>query len=84
MSKKLLPFHWKYKSDEERKADEVIYGIKIYQVDFYRNPLNLKNIKAYHQIVEIIKNEKIDIIHCNTPIGGVVGRIAGLKCKVKK
>lgn len=76
--------NWKYKSDEERKADEVKYGIKIYQVDFYRNPLNLKNIKAYHQIVEIIKNEKIDIIHCNTPIGGVVGRIAGLKCKVKK
>ncbi|PQF21035.1 glycosyltransferase family 4 protein [Enterococcus mundtii] len=75
---------WGYRSDEERKIDELKYGIKIFQVDFHRNPINLKNIKAYYQIVEIIKNEKIDVIHCNTPIGGVVGRIAGLKCGIRK
>ena len=35
-------------------------------------------------MVELIKKEHFDIIHCNTPIGGVIGRLAGKKCKVKK
>ena len=43
-----------------------------------------KNIKAYKQLVDLINKEKIDYIHCNTPVGGVLGRLAGEKCKVKK
>ena len=36
------------------------------------------------QLVDLINKEKIDYIHCNTPVGGVLGRLAGEKCKVKK
>lgn len=32
----------------------------------------------------MIKKEKIDYIHCNTPVGGVLGRLAGEKCNVKR
>ena len=31
-----------------------------------------------------MKREKFDAIHCNTPSGGVLGRLAGKKCKVRK
>ncbi|MBO5884243.1 MAG: hypothetical protein J6Q51_00430, partial [Clostridia bacterium] len=38
----------------------------------------------YKQLIKIIKENQIDYIHCNTPIGGVLGRLVGKKCKVKK
>lgn len=75
--------NWGYKTDAERIADEKKYGIKIFQVDFIRSPYDLRNIKAYRQIVSIMKNEQYDIVHCNTPIGGIVGRIAAKRNKVK-
>lgn len=73
---------WGYINSLEKKTDEQTYDIKIHQVNFIRTPYDLRNIKAFKQIVKIIKDEKIDIIHCNTPIGGVIGRLAGNKCKV--
>ncbi len=76
--------NWSYENDKEKREDEIKYGIKIHQVDFVRNPFDFKNIRAYRQVTEIIKKEKIEIIHCNTPIGGVVGRLAGKKCGIKK
>lgn len=75
--------NWGYESDDDRKADEEKYGIRIHQVDFIRLPMDLRNIKAYNQIVKILKEESIDVIHCNTPIGGIVGRIAGKYCDIQ-
>ena len=72
-----------YDNANEIKEDEDKYGITIHQVDFVRNPFNLRNIKAYKQICAIIRDERIDIIHCNTPIGGVIGRLAGKKCEIQ-
>lgn len=74
--------NWGYKSDDERIADEKKYNIHIYQIDFVRAPYHPGNIKAYKQLDSIISREKFDIIHCNTPIGGVVGRLLGKKHKV--
>ena len=69
-------------SMEQREKDEIEHGIKIHHIDFIRNPMHPGNIKAYRQLVELIKREKFDIIHCNTPIGGLCGRLAGKKCGV--
>jgi glycosyltransferase involved in cell wall biosynthesis len=60
-----------------------MYGIKLHHVDLVRTPYSFDNIKAYKQLVELIKREKIDYIHCNTPTGGILGRLAGKKCGVK-
>ena len=83
-----IEFHiagnWSYASQEERLADEQQYGIKIHQIDFIRTPYHPGNRKAYSQLKELIQREKYDVIHCNTPIGGVLGRILGKKCKVEK
>lgn len=69
---------------EKIQEDETKYDVSICQIDFARNPLNLKNIRAYKQLVKLIQAEKIDYIHCNTPTGGLLGRLAGKRCKVKK
>ena len=76
--------NWNYPDDAARKADEKKYGIKIYQVDFIRAPYDPRNYKAYRQIKAIMEREKFDLIHCNTPIGGITGRIAAKKTGVNK
>ena len=74
--------NWGYANDIERIADEEKYGIRIHQIDFIRSPLDVRNYKAYKQLMEIVKRENYDVIHCNTPIGGVLGRLVGKKNKV--
>lgn len=69
---------------EQISMDEKEYGVKHYHIDLARSPYSFQNIKAYKQLCKIIKDEKIDIIHCNTPVGGILGRLAGAKCGVKK
>ena len=76
--------NWGYQSEDERITDEIKLGIKIFQVDFIRAPYDLRNARAYRQIVKIIQEGQYDIVHCNTPIGGIIGRIAAKKCHVKK
>lgn len=60
------------------------YGIKMVHIDFDRNPLSLHNIKAGKQLLALMEREKYDIVHCNTPSGGLVGRICAAKAKVPK
>lgn len=76
--------NWDSATKEQIAEDEKKYGIKIVHIDLDRSPYSTKNIKAYKQLVDLINKEKIDYIHCNTPVGGVLGRLAGEKCKVKK
>lgn len=78
-----LAANFKNSNSEQMQKDEKEYGICLHQIDFHRNPLSIANIKAYRQLCELIKEEQIDVIHCNTPIGGILGRIAGTKYKVK-
>lgn len=52
---------------------------KIFNVKFERSPFKKENIQAYRQIRKILKQNSYDIIHCNTPMGGVIARLAGKK-----
>lgn len=59
--------------------DEVILNAdNSYTIDFRRNPLNPKNIKALSQMIKLLKKNRYDIIHCHTPVGGVIARVAAL------
>ena len=60
------------------------YYVIIHHIDLVRNPFSIKNIKAYKQMMALVKEEKFDVIHCNTPVGGVIGRLCGKKAKVPK
>lgn len=61
------------------------YDITYYNQDIYRNVFALKdNIKAYKSLCKFLDNHHdIEVINCNTPIGGVIGRICGHKYKKK-
>ncbi|WP_349763459.1 glycosyltransferase family 4 protein [Fusobacterium sp. SYSU M8D902] len=58
--------------------------VKYYQIDFERNILKIiNNIKAYKQVKKILLENKYKFLHCHSPIGGVVGRLAGYKTQTK-
>lgn len=40
-----------------------------------RSPFKLNNIKAIFQMKKLLKEEHFDLIHCHTPMGGVVTRV---------
>lgn len=63
------------------KIKSLVYNIKFYNQHIFRNIFALKdNWIAYKNLCKYLKeNPDIEIIHCNTPIGGVVGRLAGKK-----
>lgn len=71
-------------STEQMKKDENQFRIKLHHIDFERNPLNSKNRSAFKQLDELIKKEHFDIIHCNTPVGGLAGRLVGHKNGVRR
>lgn len=41
-----------------------------------RSPFSLKNIIAYKELRDIMRTEKFDAIHCHSPMGGVLARLA--------
>ena len=59
-------------------------GVEIFQVDFdTKNPFNKQNLTAYVQISDLIKKNKFDLIHCHTPIAGLITRLAARKYRRK-
>lgn len=59
-------------------------GIRLHHVDIEKSPSHVRaNVRAWKQIREIIAREKIDLVHCHNPLGGVVGRMAA-GCSKKK
>ena len=64
---------------EELKNKLKDLNVKYYQIDFDRNVLSTKNIQAYKQVKQLIKENKYNIIHIHSPIGGVCGRLVAKK-----
>ena len=59
--------------------------VHLYDSHTYRSIFNLKdNIIAYKNLMKILKKNNIEVIHCNTPIGGVIGRFCGKRAGIKK
>lgn len=57
-------------------------GIIRHQVDFVRSPYDIKgNLKAYHQLYAVVNEGGFDLIHCHTPMGGVLTRLVVRKLK---
>ncbi|WP_241558922.1 glycosyltransferase family 4 protein [Oceanobacillus halophilus] len=49
---------------------------KKYNIAIQRSPFHPSNIKAFEQLKEIIDDNNYSIIHCHTPLGGVLARLA--------
>lgn len=59
--------------------------VHLYDSHTYRSIFDFKsNYIAYKNLMNLLKTGDFEVIHCNTPVGGVIGRLCGKKAKVKK
>jgi glycosyltransferase EpsD len=49
---------------------------KQFNISIQRSPFRFGNISAYYELKKIIRENKYDLIHCHTPMGAVVARLA--------
>ena len=64
-------------NDYENKSECVIpFCDHFHCMPFERSPLKTGNWKAYKQLKKLLNEEHYDIIHCHTPMGSVVARLA--------
>ena len=64
-----------YASAEEEPFPEYVCDAH-FQIPFQRSPYHTDNITAYKQIKQLIDNQNYQIIHCHTPVGGAITRLA--------
>lgn len=68
-----------YPADEERLR---ALGVQIHPIAIARSPFMVAdNEKALRQIMQLIRRYDIQAIHCHTPVGGLLGRLAGELCR---
>lgn len=65
----------------EKNGLTLDFADKVYNIPFSRSPKSPDNLTAYKQLKKIIDEENYDIIHCNTPMGGIVTRLAARKAR---
>lgn len=60
------------------------YCDKFTEIPFSRSPKSPDNFKAYRQLKKLLAEEHYDVILCNTPMGGVVTRLAAKKARKQR
>lgn len=74
-------------SDERLEEFKKWLGIhhgKWFHISATRRPVDFKNNgKAYHDVVGLVKKYNYVFIHCHTPIGSVIGRLAAKRTHTK-
>ena len=64
-------------NDYDNKDECVIpYCDNFYCLPFERSPLKKGNLDTYKQLKELLDRENYDLIHCHTPMGSVITRLA--------
>ena len=58
------------------------HNLVMHEIDFGRNPLKLKNITGYKKLVKLHKERGFDLVYCQQPVGGMMGRLIGKKFKI--
>ena len=59
-------------------------NIRMFQIDFSRSVLRFdRHITAYNQLAELLKMQRYDFMHCHSPIGGAISRLACKKTDTK-
>lgn len=60
----------------EKKQELEQLGVMVHPVPFARSPLSASNVTAYRELKQIMKDTAFSLIHCHTPVGGVLARLA--------
>lgn len=73
-----------YKDNSDLKKGLDLTAINnVFEVPFSRSPYSFSNIKAYFVLKKIINTNNYDAIHCHTPMGAVITRLAARKARKK-
>jgi Glycosyltransferase len=51
------------------------------QIDFSRSPFSRLNIIAYKQLKKLLSDNDFQVIHCHTPVAGILTRLAARKAR---
>lgn len=72
------------KNDYENPKDcQIPYCDTYYNIPFARLPWKTANIQSYKMLKKIIDQGNYDIIHCHTPVGAMIARLAALSARKK-
>lgn len=65
-------------ADTKEKLED--RNVQFVQVDFdSKHSFTMQNLRAFFQMVSLLREEHFDVIHCHTPISGALTRIAALR-----
>ncbi len=77
LKKRGCEVHAAFKDNSEYKKGLDLSAVdKVFEVPFSRSPYSTSNVKAYKILKKIIDDNDYDAIHCHTPMGAVVTRLA--------
>lgn len=51
---------------------------RFFEIPFHRSPASADNLRAYRELKALLGRERYDLILCNTPMGGIVTRLAAI------
>ena len=82
--KKGYEVHVAAKNDYDNKEECIIpFCDKFHDLPFERSPLKKSNLHVYRDLKNIIDSNEYEIIHCHTPTGGAIGRLAARSTRKK-
>ena len=72
------------RNDYEDPADcQIPYCDRYFDIPFERLPWKKSNLRAYRMLKAIIDQEHYDLIHCHTPVGAMIARLAARAARRK-
>ena len=71
------------RNDTEEKNVSVPYCDRFIELPFERSPLSKANLAVYRQLKAVIDEGNYDLVHCNTPVGGMLGRLCSRAARKK-
>lgn len=65
----------------EKNGLSLDFADRVFDVPFSRSPKSRDNFTAYRMLKQIIADGGYAVVHCNTPMGGIVTRLAAAKVR---
>ena len=61
--------------------EKLLHVDKKHNIPFERSPFKANNIKAYKQLKKLIEANDYKLVHCHTPMGGAIARLASISAR---
>ena len=65
----------------EKNGLKLDFADQVFDIPFARSPFSRSNVGAYRQLKKLIEWEQYDAVHCNTPVGGILARLAAKRAR---